>query len=107
MLRKKANTRSRMARSEGVAGAIKAIRRLLEKIQKDHPDEAKTVEEVARQLAVIEAAVLDPAARSLRRSGEQTRYAVEKVNQRLMLAEFRATGRPLRASRELFDAVVE
>ena len=96
-----------MARPQEVVGAIRSIRRLIEQIVKKYPDTSQAVEEIAHHLDLLEAATPNTPPRSPRRSGEGTRYAIQNVHQRLMLAEHRPTGRPLRASRELFDAVVE
>jgi len=85
--------------------AIEAARKLLAGIVRTHPDQKVVVLEILALLSVAEGA-LEPSSRLLqRRTGENTRYAVETISQRPMLSEYRSVGRPLRVDESLFDGI--
>jgi hypothetical protein len=95
----------RMGEMSDAKKAIETARRLLAGIAKEHPDQRGVVAEITKLIGSIEVELV-PHRPLQRRTGENTRYAVEIINHRQMLSEYRSVGRPLRVDKPLFDGIV-
>lgn len=89
----------------GRKATLGRIERLLARIQEADPRHEAVIADI-RQL-VLALAATPRAVPAQRRTGEGTSYSVEGAGDTASLAEYRASGQPLRVAKHTYDVIVE